>query len=236
MSGSTRRNAQPEVPRRTLAAVITSQLRQRIIDGTYAPGTQMNEVELAAEFATSRGPVREGMQRLVQEGLLTSVPHRGITVPMLTAQDLEDLYFARAAIERASLLRLADRGVPAGVIADMEQALATMALAIDREDWRRVSEADLRFHRIVVKAAGSPRLTDMYESLAGQTQLGLNLLVDTYQGRQDLLEEHTQLFELIGRRDRKGLMEALDKHFNDAMRTLGDHYPAHQDTAARRTS
>jgi DNA-binding GntR family transcriptional regulator len=222
-NSSTRRSA---VPRRTLAAVITSQLRDRIIDGTYPPGAQMNEVELAARFATSRGPIREGMQRLVQEGLLVSTPHKGISVPVLTPQDLEDLYFARAAIERAALLRLADRGASAALIADLEQALGTMALAIAEDDWYRVSEFDLRFHQRVVDGAGSPRLSQMYAALAGQTRLGLNLLVDTYQGRVDLLDEHEQLLKLIAKGDRDGLMLALDTHFNDAMRTLGDNYPA----------
>ena len=219
----TRRTAEP--PRRTLAEVVTTQLRDRIIDGTFPPGTQMNEVELAARFATSRGPIREGMQRLVQEGLLVSTPRKGISVPVLTSADLDDLYFARAAIERAALLRLADRGPSAALIADLEQALAAMALAIEQEDWYRVSEADLRFHQRVVDAAGSPRLTQMYAALAGQTKLGLNLLVDTYQGRVDLLEEHEQLLKLLAKRDRDGVTRALDTHFNDAMRTLGDSYP-----------
>jgi DNA-binding GntR family transcriptional regulator len=75
----------------------------------------MNEVELATRLATSRGPVREAMQRLVQEGLLISAPHRGIWVRQLVQADLEDLYFARAAVERAAMLRLIDRGMPAGL-------------------------------------------------------------------------------------------------------------------------
>ncbi|WP_020579363.1 GntR family transcriptional regulator [Actinopolymorpha alba] len=212
------------VPKRTLASVVTSQIRDRIIDGTYPPGTQMNEVELANRFATSRGPVREGMQRLVQEGLLVSTPHRGIFVPVLTADDLDDLYFARAAIERAALLRLTERGAPAGLLADLEQALGMMALALEEQAWPRVSAADLRFHELIVYAADSPRLSQMYASLAGQTRLGLNLLVDTYQGREDLLDEHSDLFKLLAAGDRRRLLETLDKHFDDALKTFESTY------------
>ncbi len=218
-----RRSTRPRVPKRTLSSVITSQVRQRIIDGTYPPGTQMNEVELAARFSTSRGPVREGMQRLVQEGLLVSEPHRGVFVPVLTAEDLDDLYFARSAIERASMMRLIDRGLTAAATASLEQALGEMELAIQRQDWSGVAGADLRFHEIIVSAAGSPRLLRMHMSLAGETRLGLNLLVGTYEGRADYLEEHTRIFEFLVSGDRLGLVDELEAHLHTALTTLRGH-------------
>jgi DNA-binding GntR family transcriptional regulator len=220
---SPRRKSQPRVPKRTLAAVVTSQIRERIIEGVYPPGTQMNEVDLAMRFATSRGPVREALQRLVQEGLLVAAPHRGITVRVLTDADLDDLYFARAAIERAAMLRLTARGAPAALIATLEQAVRQLALSVETQDWLHVSAADLRFHESIVDAAGSERLSAMYASLADQTRLGLNLLVGTYKGREDLVEEHQQLLKLLSSGDRGALLEALDRHFGDAMNTLRDH-------------
>ena len=225
------RKAPPDndVPKRTLAAVVTSQIRQRIFDGTFAPGMPLNEVELAAQFRTSRGPVREGLQRLVQEELLVRTPHRGITVRVLTTEDLEDLYFARATIERAALIRLATRGAPASLIAELEQTLGRMSLAIHRQDWVQASAFDLRFHEIAVYAAGSERLTTMYAQLAGQTRLGLNMLVGTYKGRGDLLDEHQHLLRLITAGNLPALIEALDEHFGDAMNTLTTH---HHDTSA----
>ncbi len=218
---STRRTAsRARVPKRTLSSVITSQVRQRIVDGTYAPGTQMNETELAARFATSRGPVREGLQRLVQEGLLVSEPHRGVFVPRLTPDDLDDLYLARSAIERAAMLRLIDRGLSADSLASLEQALGEMALALERQDWTAVAGADLRFHEIVVAAAGSPRLVRMHSSLAGETRLGLNLLVATYRGRGDYLEEHQRIFGHLVAGDREGLVAELETHMRTALTTL----------------
>jgi DNA-binding GntR family transcriptional regulator len=211
------------VPKRTLAAVVTSQIRELTLDGGYPPGTPMNEVELATRFATSRGPVREALQRLVQEGLLVGTPHKGISVRVMTPDDLDDLYFARAAIERAALMRLTARGAPAALIASLEQALGQLSLAVAGQDWLRVSAADLRFHSAMVDAAGSERLSLMYASLAAQNRLGLNLLVGTYKGRTDLVEEHEQLFKLLCSGDRTALLETLDRHFSDAMNTHRHH-------------
>lgn len=216
------------VTKPTLAAVITTQIRDRVIDGTFAPGTQMNEVELATRFATSRGPIREAMQRLVEEGLLISAPHRGIWVRQLVRADLEDLFFARAAVERAAMLRLIDQGLPAALLARLEQALARMSLAIENEAWVEVSASDLHFHELIVQAAQSERLTKMYAALAGQTRLGLNQMVGTFQGRTNLLEEHTQLMRLLAAQDRAGAMAALDRHLGDGLATLVADQSAHE--------
>ena len=214
------RTKEIRVTKPTLAAVITTQIRDRVMDGTFPPGTQMNEVELATRFATSRGPIREAMQRLVEEGLLVSSPHRGIWVRQLVQADLEDLYFARAAVERAAMLRLIDQGMPAALLARLEQALTRMSLAIEESQWDQVSAADLRFHELIVQAAHSERLTKMYAMLAGQTRLGLKQLVGTYQGRSNLLEEHTQLMRRLAAQDRAGAMDALDRHLGHAVATL----------------
>ncbi|WP_220131306.1 GntR family transcriptional regulator [Streptomyces sp. PT12] len=219
------------MPKRTLAAVVTSQIRERILSGGFPPGTPMNEVELATRFKTSRGPVREALHRLVQEGLLVGTPHKGISVRVLTPDDLDDLYFARAAIERAALVRLIRRGAPAALIANLEQAVKQLALAVEHEDWLQVSAADLRFHVHIVEAAGSERLSLMYGSLAAQSRLGLNLLVGTYKGRQDLVGEHERLLSLLASGDRAGLFRTLEAHFGDALDTLRHHREPTADAA-----
>jgi DNA-binding GntR family transcriptional regulator len=226
MATSTR---QPHVPKPTLAAVITGQVRDRILDGTYPPGTQMNEVELATRFATSRGPVREALQRLVQAGLLLSAPHKGITVRAMTEEDIDDLYFARAALERAAVLRLTERGAPAALLATLEQDVRRMAMAIEQHRWVDVSAADLRFHSHIVDAAGSERLSAMYATLADQTRLGLNIMLATYKGRTDLVDEHAELLKLLGTGDRPTLLTSLEKHFGDAINTLHHHRHEHPD-------
>jgi DNA-binding GntR family transcriptional regulator len=227
-----RQNGNPEVRKRTLSSVISSQVRRRIVDGTYPPGMQLNEVDLAAQFATSRGPIREGIQRLVQEGLLVSEPHRGVFVPVLTGEDLDDVYFARAAIERASMVRISERGLTAGDMAVLEQALGQMQVAIRQEDWRAVAAADLRFHEVIVNAAGSPRLSRMYAALLGESRLGLNLLVGTFEGRTDYLEEHQRIFEYLAAGDRNALVEELESHLGTALNTLHEHHHGGVDHAS----
>src|SRR3954468_19098287 len=90
------------VPRRSTVEIIADQLRSAIMYGSLPPGSQLGEADLAAKLGVSRGPLREAMQRLVQEGLLRSERHRGLFVIDMDAADVRDVYQARLAIERAA--------------------------------------------------------------------------------------------------------------------------------------
>lgn len=227
VNNSEARKRTARVVKPTLAAVVTAELREVIISGRIPPGSQMNEVELAARFSTSRGPVREGLQRLVQEGLLVSSPHRGIFVPVLSADDVLDLYFTRSALERGAMLRIAERGLSAATIAGLEQALGEMELALADGDTVAVAAADLRFHEVLVSAAGSPRLNQMYQALMGQMRLGLNLVIDTYVERAGLVSEHAAIVRQLKTGDRQALMDTIDEHFNVALEDLAANDSGH---------
>ena len=69
------------INRSTLSGQVTERLRADIVSGVFAPGDQLNEAQLAREFGVSRGPLREAMQRLIQDGLLLNKPHRGVFDP-----------------------------------------------------------------------------------------------------------------------------------------------------------
>src|SRR5699024_6480872 len=90
------------VNRESTAGLITRQLREGIMYGSLTPGTQLSETALAQQFGVSRGPLREAMQRLVQEGLLRAEPNRGLFVKELDEGGIRDLYAARIAIEAAA--------------------------------------------------------------------------------------------------------------------------------------
>ena len=90
------------VAQESTPAIIADKLRQAIGHGELKPGAQLGEAELARKFGVSRGPVREAMSRLTQEGLLVPIRNRGLFVREMTADDIRDMYLAREAIERAA--------------------------------------------------------------------------------------------------------------------------------------
>ncbi len=214
------------VHRASTPSLVADQLRRAIMRGVFPPGTQLGEVDLAARFGVSRGPLREAMQRLVAEGLLRSERHRGLFVRDLDDADVRDVYTARLAVERAAgLLILA--GDPAPALARLEVAVAGMAAAAAADEPVALADADQAFHAELVAASGSPRLRRMAEGLLVETRMCLAALQDTAPDPNELVAEHQGLLEALSSGDAERFNTALEKHMSDAVdRILGGSGPA----------
>ncbi|MCX4908917.1 GntR family transcriptional regulator [Streptomyces sp. NBC_00878] len=216
------------VTRRTLAAQVGEQIRRDLLKGKFPPGSQLNEAELAASLGVSRGPVRDTLARLVHEGLLLSQPHRGVFVPLLDETDILDIFYAREALEAAAFRRVITSPKPPALLRSLDEAVDAIARAADSGDWSQVGDLDLRFHSLVIEAAGSPRLSRMYDTVISETRLCLNLLTDVDPARLDLIDEHRELARLVAGDDVDAALATLDKHFAEATVTVRNRLRATQ--------
>lgn len=207
------------IPRATFASIVTERLRASIVNGTLEPGSQLSEVELASSFGVSRGPVREALQRLVQEGLLHSEPHRGVFVPVLTDEDVHDVYVAREALESAAIRSIIASGTTSAASESLDRFVAQMREAEASGDWETVGNVDLEFHVALVDATSSPRLKRMFSTVISETRLCLGVLTAA-DARDDLVEEHRLISEAISEGDTEKALDVLKKHFDDAVATL----------------
>ena len=205
------------VERRSTAAIVADRLRTAIMRGTFPPGTQLGEVELAARLGVSRGPLREAMQRLVAEGLLRSERHRGLFVRDLDEADVRDVYTARTAVERAAglLLLTGDR---AGAAERLTSALERMEEVAD--DPVALADADHAFHHEFVAASGSPRLRRMADALLVETRMCLAALQDTLPPAPALIAEHRELRDAVRDGDTARLTSVLEAHMTDAVERI----------------
>jgi len=215
------KNSTPtRIPRATFASMVGERIRSDIIEGVLTPGAQLHEVELAASFGVSRGPVREAMQRLIQEGLLRSEAHRGVFVPVMGEDDIVDIYVAREALESSAVRRITGTTRAPSAYKALDKVVRAMETAAKAEDWKAVASRDLDFHTALVAAAGSPRLERMFTTVISETRLCLALLTSAEDARDDLVEEHRQISEMIRADDTVGAIAALTQHFDDAVVTL----------------
>jgi DNA-binding GntR family transcriptional regulator len=207
------------IPRSTFATIVTERLRAAIVNGSLEPGSQLSEVELANTFGVSRGPVREALQRLVQEGLLLSEPHRGVFVPVLTDDDVLDIYLAREALESAAIRSIVANGTSATASETLDQSVTEMEKAEAAGDWEAVGNFDLEFHVALVEASGSQRLQRMFSTVISETRLCLGALTSA-DTRTDLVQEHRQICGLMQQGKIEQALAVLGKHFDDAVVTL----------------
>jgi DNA-binding GntR family transcriptional regulator len=205
---------------RGTSAVIADQLRERILDGSFAPGEQISEVQLAARLGMSRGPVREAVQRLAQEGLLVSHRNRGVFVVDLDVGDIDDVYRGRRAVEKEAACTVYERGVPDGLVERLEGILRNVELYMNAGDWAKLAREDLRFHETMVGAARSSRLSRMFSTLAAETMLCMSAFDDRYIRPPTALEEHQRLLDRFLGGDLAAMLAEIDRHLSHAVDSL----------------
>jgi len=83
---------------RTLPEKVAATLAERIVDGTYPPGSRLIEALLSKEFGLSHGPIRDALRSLQHAGLVTILPYRGAVVTDVTVREIKELYQVRAAL------------------------------------------------------------------------------------------------------------------------------------------
>ncbi len=160
-----------ESAQRTLRGQAYEILKRQLLAGELAPGERVNEVVMASQLGISRGPLREAIRKLEQEGLLTAVPQRGVFVRQLTQEEAAELQEVRLALETAAACRLA-RHYTAKEQALLEERLGALrGLHLDNSSLVERMTADLAFHEAICEASGNETLLETWRSLIGRITL-----------------------------------------------------------------
>lgn len=199
--------------------LVAAELRNAILTGSLPVGGPIGEVEIAAQLGVSRGPLREAAQRLVQEGLLVSYPGRGMRVRRIDPAEVADLYEARLAIEAHAARRLAQR--PERVqTAELEAGLARLVAVSEGSEAVPIGDADIAFHRELVRLVGSAPLSDHIETLLAETRIATLSMPDGYQVRRSVSPTYRELIDAIVSGDGDAAADALSRQFEGAVARL----------------
>lgn len=207
------------VQQKSTAAMIADSVRAALERGDLPPGAQLGEAELAKQLGVSRGPLREGLQRLTQEGLLLSIRNRGLFVIEMTPERVRDMYVARQAVERAAAEQI-HLGTPRDAGAELMRITDAMTVTAGAENPSGVGEADVAFHDVLVRLAGSPRLSLMHRTLLTETRMGIHALDPTYEGNDLRAAEHRGIAQSFIDGDADATDRLLRLHMADAVDRL----------------
>lgn len=207
---------------RPTAQLIADQLREQIVQGTFRPGQQINESVMASQLNTSRGPLREALQRLCQEGILVSHRNRGVFVLELETEDIKEIYAVRESVESAAANTLLDGSQERikDTCEELKEIVGEMAKQIAVSDWQALARLDMQFHTSFVAGTGNSRLIRIYKTLAAESRMCILNLEVSYPRVDVLVEEHQNLLDLLGAGDRKGLLKAIKRHMEKAVEDL----------------
>lgn len=153
-----------EGTQRTVTEQVLSQLRELIISGELAPGARIDQGDLAQRFGVSVVPVREALARLQSSGLVRIVPHRGVFVEAISADELVDIYNVRELLEEHAA-RLAAEHLTERDLLALDQIYEQMTAAGDASDFDAYLALNRAFHFTIYRAAGRAYLLQIIEQL-----------------------------------------------------------------------
>jgi len=131
--------------RRGLTEQVADSIRQAIFSGSFELGERLNEADIADRLHVSRGPVREALTQLRQEGIVTMSWHRGAFIMELSAADVSELYSLRTVLEVFAIRQAAGAATTADLEA-MYAVLAAMSKAGDDQSDFDMIQLDVQFH------------------------------------------------------------------------------------------
>lgn len=189
-----------QLAHRTIAMEIVDRLREAILTAQLGPGALINQVELAATLGVSRGPIREALRQLEEEGLVTTFPYRGTFVVPITRRDVSELYSLRASLEEFAVGLFMEARTPEAV-GELEETLREMGSAAASSPVPQVTNADLRFHTRIVERAGHRRLQRIWRQELTHIRRALSLLHHLDPDLETVEGNHRPILEAIRRGD-----------------------------------
>jgi DNA-binding GntR family transcriptional regulator len=203
----------PRTDRRLLRDDVYGQLRDAIIDGTFEPGEQLRDADLATWLGVSRTPVREALLRLGQTGLVVAKPGRSTTVSTVDARAVREARDVVAAMHELAV-RVAVPDLAPADLERMRRAEEAFARSVDAGDVEAALAADDELHGVPVQVCGNRALSTVLEQFTPVLRRAERLRFASADGRGSVVR-HAELVRLCAAGDAEGASAVAFGTFHD---------------------
>lgn len=207
------------VEKYSLRGKIFNIIRQQILDDKYLQGDSLIETKLAEELGVSRTPVREAIRQLELEGLVSSIPNKGVIVKGITEKDIEDIYTIRRVLEGIAA-KWAVEKIDDEELTELKNSFELMEFYTAKGDLEQVAKLNTDFHEIIFKATKSSVLHHILTDFQYYVQWARYKSLK-YPGRaKKALEEHRQILNAFLNRDNENAEKLVIEHIINSSRNL----------------
>lgn len=205
--------------RKPLAEEVHARLHRMIVDGELPQGARLVEAQIAKDLDVSRAPVREAVNRLVQDGLLESRQYQGPTVVQLTLQKIKWLYDLRVAVECVAVREVTRRAKKADFKL-LRLSIADIRKHASRRDLKAVAEAESSFHNTLCQLSENPYVQNVNTSLSALVRMALVLDNAAYANPELIAEEHEPVIAAIESGDEEAAVSAISDHILSSLKNF----------------
>ncbi|MFZ4451595.1 GntR family transcriptional regulator [Salibacterium aidingense] len=189
-------------------------IRDAILTGEIQPGERIREKEIAELFGVSRGPIREAIRQLEQEGLVHSFPYKETVAATFTEEEIHDVFIPiRIILESNAIKRFEKEPIQDEDLQQLQHFVDQMVEAGEHEDLPTLVENNLNFHKYLVTLSGSKSLEQIWNSIINRIRIHFYKLgqqLDTT--LKDHALEHQEIINAIEAQDMDRAITLLEKH------------------------
>lgn len=202
-----------------LRDVVFNTLRQAILTGELKPGERLMEIHLANRLGVSRTPIREAIRKLELEGLVTMIPRRGAEVAQITEKNMIDVLEVRRTLDALCAELACDR-IDEEATENLKIACDNFERAVGSKDAKKIAQADVELHDIIVKATGNSRLIQLINNLSEQMYRYRYEYIKDSSQHSRLIEEHRIIYESILKKDKETASQAAKMHIDNQEKAI----------------
>ena len=186
-------------------------LRSLLVEGKIAPGSKLNERELAERLNVSRTPIREAIRRLAADGLVELIANRGAIAIELSLADVIHTFDVIAQLEGYSG-ELAAQNISDSTLSELEALQYEMMASYARRDLSSYYKLNLGIHHLINQAANNPVLTKLF------SQVNARIEALRFRSNQDgvkwekAVEEHQEMLDALKARDSARMRKVMISH------------------------
>jgi DNA-binding GntR family transcriptional regulator len=197
---------------------IVESITTAIVERRLMPGTKLAEQPIAELFGVSRTVVRQALNQLSRDHLVTLEPARGAFVAQPSVDEARQVFEVRAMLE-ASLVRRLCETVTDAQIAELRAHLRAERDAIARTDVPGRTRLLADFHVVLARMLGNDVLAELLADLLGRSSL-ISLMYQSSHSAEHSQAEHVQIVDALERRDAKAAVRLMDHHLGSVERNL----------------
>jgi DNA-binding GntR family transcriptional regulator len=188
-------------------------LRDRLVTFAVKPGARLNETEVAQELTMSRAPVREALNRLVADGLVSFEPGRGFFCRRLSVSETADLYAVRLDLETGALRTFLQTGSEDALKAFVAQWRAALPDA-EHMEIETLVDADEAFHIDLASMAGNLSRVKFLSNINDRIRFVRRINLEAPDRKAQALSEHARVLDAVADRDADRAVAILSDHLH----------------------
>ncbi|QCX33003.1 GntR family transcriptional regulator [Caloramator sp. E03] len=194
-------------------------LRENILDGKYKPGENLIELKLANELHVSRTPVREAIRQLELEGLVESIPNKGVIVKGITKKDMEDIYKIRIVLEGLAA-RWAIEQITDEKLKQMKELYELMEFYTQKNDIDQIADLNTKFHDVIFTSTNSNILQHILRDFQFYVKWARHESLTTPGRKEQALKEHYDILKAFESRDAEAAVKYLTIHVENSSKNV----------------